>query len=356
MAKRHRGPIVEPAGADGEHGVTFVFQDPDGSAGSAGILCAALPGGFAPLRPLGGGVFAGTFRVPSDARVGYRFCPDPPPMTGPPAVRALRESPAASRADRLNPLLDVVSIPELRVRTFESILAMPEAPPAVPGRRPAGAAAGAVEEVAAPGGRPLTVYRPAGHDAVPGGLPLVLLLDGQHDWWRAPALFDALLAEGAVAPFVGALLGSRRFASRLRDLGGSPEFAGFVVDDLLPLLTSRYGVADGGHVVAGFSAGAVGAVHLALREPARCPGLIAISGAVAPDGDEPAGTPPPGRAYLAAGRYEPVAGGVERLGEVLRARGAEVRVDISACDHNTISARAHLAAGLTWMLPPETRG
>jgi enterochelin esterase family protein len=327
-----------------------VFQDPDGRATRAGLLCPALPGGFAPLRPLGDAVFAGTVRLPSDARVGYRFCPDPPPVTGDADVRALRESPSASRADRLNPQIDVVSIPELRARTFESILAMPGAPPAAPARRPAGAVAGTVEQLTAPGERPLTVYRPPGDEADRRALPVVLLLDGQHDWWRAPALFDALLAEGRVAPFLGALLGSRRFASRLRDLAGSPEFVRFVVDELLPLLASRHDLAEGGHVVAGFSAGAVGAAHVALREPARFPGLIAISGAVAPGEHERAEAPR--RAFLAAGRYEPAAGPTERLGEALRALGAEVRVDLSACDHNTISARAHLAAGLAWLLPP----
>ena len=348
LARRHRGPIVDPAHEDGTHDVTFVFRDPDGRAARAGLLCPALPGGFATLRPLGGGVFAGTVRISPDARVGYRFCPDPPVVTGDADVRALRESPSASRADRLNPLLDVVSIPELRVRTFESILAMPGAPAAAPARRPANVPAGTVEQLTAPGDRPLTVYLPAGREVGPARLPLLLLLDGQHEWWRAPALFDALIAERRVAPFAGALLGSRRFAARRRDLGGSPEFIRFVLDELLPLLESRHGLAAGGCVIAGFSAGAVGAAHLALREPDRFAGLIAISGAVAPEISAAA----PRRAYLAAGRYEPVASLTERLGTALRDRGAEVRSDISACDHNTISARAHLAAGLAWMLPP----
>jgi enterochelin esterase-like enzyme len=379
LARRHRGPIIEPDDDTAMRRVTFVFQDTTGDATRAGLLCPAIPDGFALLRPLGDRVFAGGFRIPVDARVGYRFCPDPPLVTGEQTVRALRESPAASRVDRLNPLMDVISIPELNLRTFESVLAMPAAPPAASSNQRPGPAAGTVEELSVPsdllrGERPVTVYRPAGH-ADAGGLPLVLLLDAQHTWWRAPALFDGLLAEGAAPPFLGVTVGSRRFSARLRDLAGNPAFAGFVVEELLPLLRSRYGLPDGDHVVAGFSAGALGAAYLALREPRRFPRLVAISGGFhltkrssllgpqPPAGGVPwlvddyerATSPLPRRAYLAAGRYEAggelgVAAQTARLGEILRARGTDVRVEITASDHNTISARAHLAAALSWLL------
>jgi enterochelin esterase-like enzyme len=374
LARARRGPIVEPTDDPAVCDVTFVFADSARSAAAAALLCPAVDGGLAPLQPVGDHVFAGTFPFPAGARVKYRFVPDPDAGAGEAGLLALRESAAAARADTLNAQLDVVSIPELGLRMFESVLSLPGAAPGAPVRRPAGVAAGAVEALSVPsealrGERPVTLWRPAGLGA--DRLPVVLLLDGQLDWWRAPVLFDVLRAGGA-APFLGVAVGTRRFTARLRDLGGNPAFVRFVADELLPLLASRHGAAEAGHVAAGFSAGALGAAHLALAEPRRFPRLLAISGGyhlttrtrtmgpLLPSEGTPwlveeyerAAGPVPERAYLAAGTYEPAWEQTTRLAEALRARDTDVRLEVGPTDHDTITARAHLLAGLEWLLSP----
>lgn len=363
--------------------MTFVYSDTTRRAERMGLLCPALPDGFALLRALGNHTFARSFPIPADARVKYRFCPDPPAVITERAVRELRESPTAARVDTFNPLLDVVSAPDLGLRMFESVLAMPEAPPAAASKGRPGIPTGVVDELVVHsdvlrGERPVTVYRPPGYKADGRRLPLVLLLDGQHEWWRTPVLFDDLLANGAAAPFLGVAVGSRRFTSRLRDLAGNPDFVRFVVEELLPLLALRYGLPDGDHIAAGFSAGALGASYLALREPRLFSRLIAISGAFhlttrtrvlglhlsgagtpwLVDEYERTAAPPPRRAYLAAGRYEAsgsldVPGQTTRLAEIVRGRGADVRLEIGPTDHDTITARTHLANGVAWLLAPD---
>lgn len=371
LARARRGPIIEPTDDPAVCDVTFVFVDSARRATRAALLCPAV-GGLAPMQSVGDHAFACTVTLPAGARVKYRYVPDPPAVDGEAALLALRESATAARADTLNAQLDVVSIPELGLRMFESVLSMPGAPPAAPLRPPPGIAAGPVDELsvaseALRGERPVAVWRPAGAPA--DGLPVVLLLDGLLDWWRAPALFEAARAGGA-APFVGVAVGTKRFTARLRDLGGSPAYVRFVVDDVLPLLASRYGIADGGHVAAGFSAGALGAAHLTLAEPVRFPRLLAISGGyhlttrtrtMGPllpaegtpwlvDEYERAAGPLPAHAYLAAGTYEPTWEQTSRLAERLRAGGAAVRLEVGPTDHDTITARAHLLAGLGWLL------
>jgi enterochelin esterase-like enzyme len=382
LARRYRGPLIEPTDDPATCRVTFVYIDTSRRAERVGLLCPALPHGFALLQALGDHTYAGSFPIPVDARVKYGFCPDPPAAITERVLRELRESPAAARVDTFNPLLDVVSVPELGLRMFESVLAMPAAPAAAATRRRQGTATGAVDELvvhsdALRGERTVTVYRPPSHETDGKRLPLVLLLDGQQDWWQTPALFHDLLTSGTSDQFLGVAVGSRRFTSRLRDLAGNPDFVRFVVDELLPLLASRYGLPDDDHVVAGFSAGGLGASYLALREPRRFSRLIVISGGfhltirsrmLGPQvgrGDRPwlvdeyerSTAPPPGRAYLAAGQYEAsgdldVPGQTARLAQILRQRGADVRLEISPTDHNTITARIHLARGIAWLLSP----
>jgi enterochelin esterase-like enzyme len=378
LARRHRGPVVEEAG-DGVCAVTFVFADGRTEARQAAVVCPALPEQVALLRPLGGGVFAGTHLLPRGTRVKYHYAPDPPALD-PRTVRALVHSPTGRRVDRLNPATDRMAIPELRLLVFESVLTLPGARPAPwSDRRPAQPAGAVVTETihseALGEDRRVTIYRPPCQGA--GPLPLVLLLDGQHAWWRAPALFDNLIADGAAVPFVAALVGVGRFSGRLRELAGSPSHARFLTGELLPWLAARCSVKPDGHVVAGFSAGALGAAYAALAAPDLFSGLVALSGpyhlTTRSNPLRPADGEPwlpgeyeraerlPARAYVAAGLFEDrseptVHAQGDLLAGVLRRRGVTVRFDSGPTGHDTFTARARLADGLAWMLSPRQDG
>jgi len=382
LARRHRGPIVEPAGDPETRAVTFVFQDRTGVAERVCLSCPALPEGFDLLCPLGSAAFAGTYRIDAAARVKYRFFPNPPAGAGRSTMRALAWEPSAARVDYFNPRLDVMTVPELGLRVFESVLSMPDARPTPWSERRPDVPNGSVSELTVRSDvlrndRPVSVYRPPGHDAASGPLPLVVLLDGHHGWWRTSDLFDNLLADGAAAPFLGVTVGGRGLTQRPRELAGNPLFVRFVAHELLPLLASRYALPAGDHVVAGFSLGAVGAAYLALQEPRRFSRLIAVSGGfhltartrlfgrAAPASAPPwlveeyerSAGPLPRRVYLAAGSYEArreadLLGQSTRLAGALRERGVDVRLDGGPTDHDTISARAYLAEGIAWMLGP----
>lgn len=371
LARRHRGPVVEETADPALFDVTFVFADRKAEIGELALVCPALPDGVARLRPLGGHVFAGTHRLPRGTRVKYHFSPDPPHGT----LFDLTHSPRARRVDQFNPATDRMAIPELRLLLFESMLTLPGASPAPWSEPRATAPAGtvlseSVRSEALGGDRPVALYLPPG--PVPEPCPLVLLLDGQHAWWRAPALFDNLIADGAAPPFAAALVGVGRFSARLRDLAGNPRHVRFLAAELLPWIAARCPIPAAGHVVAGFSAGALGAAYAALAEPDLFTGLVALSGSyhltTRSDPLRPGAGAPwlldeceradrlPARAYVAAGLFEDrTEPGVHvqgaRLADVLRRRGVTVRFDSGPTSHDTFTARARLAEGLAWILP-----
>jgi enterochelin esterase-like enzyme len=376
LARRHRGPIVQATEDPRAYDVTFVFVDRTGTAERAVVFCPALPGGFAAMRRLGSRVFTGTFRLPAGTRVKYHFCPDPPAEMDAEAAFALEHDPSRRRIDYLNPVIDLVTVPELRLRLFESMLELPGGRPASWSRPRAGVRRGTVETATVASavlgaGRRVSVYLPPSDRPGAERHPLVLLVDGQHDWWKAEVLFDNLLADGAVPPFVAVLLGAGRFTGRLRELAGNPDHVRFVTAELLPWLYSRCALTEGGHVVAGFSAGALGAAYLALCEPLLFARVVAVSGTFQltqrMDPLRPVGGSPwllerydragalPRSFYLAAGAFETsgepdIRAQNEAFAAILRRRGVDVRFDTGPTGHDTHSARAHLADGLAWTL------
>ena len=377
LARAHRGPIIEPAASPDAFHVTFVLADRNRTLRGAGLFCPAIPDGFARLHPLGSATFARTFMLSRGVRVRYHFCPDPPERLDEVELLALARSPVARRIDYLNPLLDQVHLRGLRTRILHSLLVLPGAPPDPPDPGPR-AARGSLDEmdidsVALRRRVRVAVNRPSGRSTTNRPHPTVVLFEA-NDEWRGPAVFDRIAATGSVRPFVGILIRrAEHFSTNLRDLGDAAALGSFVADELLAPLVARGGV-DGDRIVAGFSAGAAAAVALSIRAPDLFPRLLAISPAlhlgsrmevlrVANDA-EVAGiyqrlTAPPRRVYLAAGRYEDTPTArihtmTSDLAGRLRRRGAEVRFDAGLTDHDSVSARAYLHAGLAWLLgPPE---
>lgn len=369
LARAARGPLVEPTADPDRFRVSFVYADRSGVS-RVGLFCAGLPGGFLQLVPLADGVFAASAEFPRGTRVKYHFCPDPPERPDRATLAALDHSPTRRRIDYLNPVTDQVHIRGLRIRIIESLLTLPGAAEAPPLRAAAGVPTGRSETVvvdsAALGRRKeVRVRLPAGHRSAAGPWEAVLLLEGNEEW-RADGFLDNLAAG---RPIVAVVPLERAFTSRQRELSGNPAYTRFVVDELWPLLQDRYGVAERA-TVAGYSVGGLAAAALALDEPHRFPRLAVISGALhlrpgvdlrhaPPDTSvlrryEAAGPALPARAYLAAGWFEDawadtIGEQSARLAAILRAGGSTVRLDTSPTGHDTVSARAYLAAGLDWL-------
>jgi len=124
-----------------------------------------------------------------------------------------------------------------------------------------------------------TYVAPGAEAGAPGGagLPLVVLHDGQV-WERldVAATLDALVARGALPPFVAVLVSSLDQASRTRDLPGSTAYYDAVADGLLPQVAERLAArgvrvtSDPARtVVAGQSFGGLAALQAVRHRPDR---------------------------------------------------------------------------------------
>jgi enterochelin esterase-like enzyme len=376
LAQHHRGPIVEPASVPNRYQVTFVFYDRGRALRCAGLVCPALPEGIVEMTPIGEATFVATVPFPAGTRVKYHYCPEMPPADEDRDPFSLVYSISNRRIDYFNPRYDQIQIPSLRARICDSILSLPGA---LPGpareRRPAlrHGSASTVEVASEALGHPkqVVIYRPAA--PADGAYPLVLLLESADEWGEAASLFDQLLDDGRVRPFVGACVGGGRFTARMRDLGRRDgALSRFLRRELLPLLAQRADVDATAVTVAGFSAGALGALSVVLDEPDAFTGAILISGAFhltermevwRPDvqGEDITARfekvdAVPARVYVATGQYEDrwqssTYATATRLANALATAGATVRLDTGPTGHDTVSARAYLASGLAWMLP-----
>lgn len=145
--------------------------------------------------------------------------------------------------------------------------------------------------------RDVFVYLPPGYDPAAGPYPVVYLQDGQHVFagaglepsWRLDETLDALIAAGALPPLVAVAVsnaGDERGAeySHVAPYPRDPRgrFAGelyerFLVEELMPLIRSRYAVTGeaGRTAVMGSSMGGLVSYHLAFRRP-EVFGLAAI--------------------------------------------------------------------------------
>lgn len=187
--------------------------------------------------------------------------------------------------------------------------------------------------------RRFTVYTPPGFDPK-HRRPVIIVADGFN-----PKPLDALMAAGRIAPVIMVALysGQNGIKERRSDLRGDirgldylPDFGGaenrfdahlrFVADELLPWLQRDYGAsaAPGDIAVAGFSNGAVFALHAALRRPDRFGHAFVMSPGWPRRPAEPR-EGPRARFLLSGGLYEPLFRRSARTSyEILRAAGYEV--------------------------------
>ena len=223
--------------------------------------------------------------------------------------------------------------------------------------------------------REIAAYLPPGYSPRAEPYPVLVLFDEEAylDLVPTPTILDNLVAEGRIPPLVALLIGNAPGA-RDRELTCNPEFSRALVTELLPWAHDRYNFTSdpGRTVVAGSSAGGLGAACSGLWHPEVFGNVLAQSGAFhrAPSWDTAAAgvTPEPNwlarqfissprkpvRFYLDAGTAEfNATGGADSilfctrtLRDVLRARGYEVHFQEFVGGHDYLSWRGTLADGL----------
>jgi enterochelin esterase family protein len=223
------------------------------------------------------------------------------------------------------------------------------------------------------GDRPVWVYVPAGYDESHAPYPTAFFFDGAdyNSDLQLVSVLDRLIAGRQIPPMLAVMVDTAE--NRLGDLANHASFAALVGDELVPWLRSQYRMTRDPRrtIVAGYSAGGLGAVYCALRRPEIFGNVISQSGAVwrGNEGssssfewlkDQFASVPKLDlRFYLEVGAAETqrVMGrgpvfieATRRLRDVLRAKGYDVTyVEVPGATHSPEHWRAQLPTALVAM-------
>jgi enterochelin esterase-like enzyme len=271
-------------------------------------------------------LFFGTQIVPNDARFDYSF--------------ALREVHHAGQVE----VTDIVS-------RGPWLLEMPQAPPQPETVADASIAHGRLTRTSIRSKRlneerEIVVYTPAAYDGKTM-CNLLIALDGDVYDARIPAatILDHLIASRRIAATIAVLV--MPMGKRNRDLTGSPDFASFVAEELVPWVRANYAIGEGSKrvAVAGLSFGGFGAAYCAMRHPAVLGNVISQSGAFWITKDWQSVRPPyphdtgmlieafkqserlPIRFYIEVGRFDlgaAILGSNRELRDVLQVKGYDV--------------------------------
>ncbi|MEV6161542.1 enterochelin esterase [Streptomyces sp. NPDC052052] len=371
-------PVIspDPEGSEEHRAVTFLWRGTPATR-AVQVLPNKLGDPGAPEGNLmeqvpGTDVWHWSLRLRHDWRGTYDFYVDEGdgPQHGTPAYwQWLRTQ---RRSDPLNPL----TLPRRWSGDPVSSAELPAAPDARDWQPRPDTARGRVVVHDVPteslgGRRRIGLYEPplpAGHSA---GLPVLVLLDGEH--WQQNLglahLLDNLIADGRIPPLVALLPDSVDAETRWAEMTCRPEFAAFLANELLPWAAARIPITDdpARTVVAGQSLGGLAAAHAALSAPRRFGNVLAQSGSFWwPDGpgaewltDQIARGPRlPVRFRLSFGKQEWVAlPAARRLRDTLAAAGYD---DASYREfnggHDYLCWRTELADGLVDLLSPAATG
>jgi enterochelin esterase family protein len=98
---------------------------------------------------------------------------------------------------------------------------------------------------------------------------------------QLPKILDRLFAAGKAPPLVAVLTDNATGAARLEDLANRARFAGFLGDELVPWVRSRWTVTRDPRraIVAGSSAGGLAAAYAAWKRPDLFGNVLSQSGA-----------------------------------------------------------------------------
>jgi enterochelin esterase family protein len=96
-----------------------------------------------------------------------------------------------------------------------------------------------------------------------------------------PAILDSLIASKRTLPTVAILFDNGAPPGRLADLANSKRFASFVATELIPWVRHHYAVTHAADhtIIAGSSAGGLGATYIALVHPELFGNVLSQSGA-----------------------------------------------------------------------------
>ncbi|MFC8390883.1 enterochelin esterase [Streptomyces sp. NPDC057238] len=371
---RARGgtPLVgpDPRGSADHRAVTFLWRGTPGTR-AVQVLPNKLgdphdPDGNLMERVPGTDVWHWTLRLRHDWRGTYDLYVDEGdgPDPGTPAYqRRLR---TLRRTDPFNPR----TLPHRWESEPVSYAELPAAPRAVDWEPRPGIPRGTVTEhtVASTrlgGSRRIWLYEPPGIVWEPEGLPVLVLLDGEH--WQPRLglshLLDNLIADGRIPPVAAVLPEAVDEATRWAELSCRPEYVGFLAGELLPWAAGLLPLSDDpAHtVIAGQSLGGLTAAYVAAAAPHRFGNALVQSGSFWwPVGPDPewltralAGTPRlPVRFRLSFGAQEWVAlPAARRLRDTLTTLGYH---DSSYREfnggHDYLCWRTELADGLVELL------
>jgi enterochelin esterase family protein len=358
--------------------VTFTWSEPDPEHPALAVLVRLVAltdyafddGDLSPylMRPQPGGDWTVTLSLPSTLRSSYQFCP----------IR-----------DR--DLADELLGHDVSEAAWARVLAVgepdPQRPPTFapgtlkgnPGRPPSIVElSGALPQPALRTGVPqglLTRHEIAGAQGPPSvvhvhrpaepGPELAVVFDAK--FWLSTditSMLDHLVADRAVPPLTTVLVESIHGASRHEGLTHPERFEPFLVEELRPWLTARFGLGAGPTVLAGQSLGGLTASWAALRRPDLFGRVIISSMAAWWPGDRrgglsgeqvvaafQAGPAAPVRFFLEAGSQErELLASVRTFHAVLAAKGYDVSYREYEGGHDIACWRGGLADGLAALM------
>ncbi|MFE0800603.1 enterochelin esterase [Streptomyces sp. NPDC058812] len=299
---RARGgtPLVgpDPRGSADHRAVTFLWRGTPGTR-AVQVLPNKLgdphvPDGNLMERVPGTDVWHWSLRLRHDWRGTYDLYVDEGdgPDPGTPGCR--RRPRTLRRPDPLNSR----TLPHRWEAEPVSYAELPAAPRAVDWEPRPGIPRGTVTEhsVASTrlgGSRRVWLYEPPGAVREPAGLPVLVLLDGEH--WQPRLglahLLDNLVADGRVPPVAAVLPEAVDEATRWAELSCRPAYVDFLAGELLPWAAGLLPLSDDPAytVIAGQSLGGLTAAYAAAAAPHRFGSALVQSGSfwwpVGPDAE-----------------------------------------------------------------------
>ena len=130
--------------------------------------------------------------------------------------------------------------------------------------------------------RKIWIYTPNNFDSYDKPLHLLIIFDGKAfiEFTKAPQILDNLQAENKIPPSVAIFIHNYSGFSRGKDLLCQPQFADFIVKELVPWAHENYNISsDPAHsVLAGSSSGGLAASFIGFKHPEMFKNILSQSG------------------------------------------------------------------------------
>ena len=224
--------------------------------------------------------------------------------------------------------------------------------------------------------RKVSLYTPAGYRPDGSGYPLLLLFDREAYLEAVPTatILDNLIAAGAIPSLVAVLVSAIDEGHRSDELRPNPEFAAFVIDELLPRVRRMRRISRDPRlaIVGGSSLGGLASTYIAQLHPETFGNVLSMSGSYwwYPDESEKddvavaqarSGWLPrqlaardrlPVRFYVAVGlgEGEGMLTPNRLFRDVLTSKGYVLRYEEFHGDHSYLNWRDSMVAGLRYLL------